>query len=78
MPRLDPRIIHLRVTSVVIVQTLMDTGRYISERDALEALYHKSRQKHQPTGFRMTDFRRFWQSYRKFKTSEECRKHLQG
>lgn len=73
MPRLDPRIIRLRITSVTIVQSFMDTGRYLSEREALEALYNKARQRHQPTGFRMDNFKRFWQCYRKFKTSKEYR-----
>lgn len=76
MPRLDPRVISLRVTTVTIVQTLMDTGYYNSEREALQTLFKRSRQKHRATGFPMNEFKKFWQNYRKFKTSTEYSKHV--
>jgi len=71
MPRLDPRVVILRNATVEAVERLLDTGKYESEAQALRFIRLRCLKRRKNTGFTLTTFEKFYQSFRDWKRSPD-------
>jgi adenylate kinase family enzyme len=67
MPRLDPRVESQREVTIEIVERLMKSGEFMSEKHALVHLYTIATAKRAKTGFIMDTFAKFYERYRCWK-----------
>lgn len=62
MPKLDPRIEHLRDVTIEAIERLMDAGKNLSYKGAVYRFYLRAHTHKIATGFDLENVRKFYQA----------------
>lgn len=64
----------LKETTVEIIEKLYCSGKYATYKAAAEEFFTRAKASGQGTGFKMNDFDKFYQNYRKYKSKQNSLK----
>lgn len=76
MPKISTTAIYLREVTLDIIERLLIEGKHIYYKSACKEVFNKSKSKHQPTGFIMNDFYKFYKAVMKFKIDIKRQKEI--